>query len=679
MSVDPISQPEKSPVRQLAAGFGVSVASDMDLLGDYVRRDSQAAFEELVSRYQGMVYASAYRVCANRSDAQDVLQHAFSVLAKKAGTLGEVRSLGGWLHRVTTWEAVKVKSRNQSRKRSEVRAVREREIEYDGETLAQKVSPFIDELLESLRCREREIVVLHYFEGLTFRCIGERLGSTSESVRKCCSRALDKLAARLGSKGVTLSSAALASFLADISQGAQMVAEGAAVSRIAAEAMAQGAGKASFLGGITSLIITMKTGIIVSIASGVLLSAGWAYFQTESSGSGEVFSGRESLGRTLSRSAVRAGEAVRVGFSMELVEHAVNQYDNAYKEDPYVESRLRSLMFSVPREHLSDVYGLLSGVKNKPRFQQAAASLFARWAELDPEQALEKSSEAGDYVWQARRGVLVTWLSKDYRVAIDAIVRSRLMTDFRHINQYLKFRVQSDPGRASEVVDYLAEQWPGSEKRTLRYVAQMWSNIDPQAACDWVGGLPSGQFRQKTLHYLAGTTAKVNGMYGLAMADQIENPSARAAARNHAIYWWGTTAGGASVKPGRLAKHRDISSGFPDDWTDQNIHTFAKTSMYNFSRDLSRIAAIAKNSHQKELVYRGAIDGAAYSKPADAIHAVAAVSDSYVRSAKGQRALKVYFRRWVETDPVSFNDWVFKQSDGVRKRLALEEMKRVRP
>src|SRR3954470_21076544 len=73
--------------------------SDSELLRRYVEEKSEAAFSELVQRHIGLVYSVALRrVGGDAHLAEDVTQTVFNDLARKASTLRDRATLGGWLY-----------------------------------------------------------------------------------------------------------------------------------------------------------------------------------------------------------------------------------------------------------------------------------------------------------------------------------------------------------------------------------------------------------------------------------------------------------------------------------------------------------------------------------------------------------------------------------------------------
>src|SRR5689334_920803 len=85
----------------------MSDANDLELVRDYVHRNSDAAFAELVRRHINMVYSVAMRFVGNPSDADDITQAVFIILAQKAAGLRDGTILTGWLYETTRFTAMK--------------------------------------------------------------------------------------------------------------------------------------------------------------------------------------------------------------------------------------------------------------------------------------------------------------------------------------------------------------------------------------------------------------------------------------------------------------------------------------------------------------------------------------------------------------------------------------------
>ena len=97
------------------------MTDDIELVRDYAARQSEGAFETLVSRYINLVYSSALRQVCDSHLAEEVTQAVFIILARKAGSLGPKTILPSWLHRTACYAAA------DALKRQRRRAIREQE------------------------------------------------------------------------------------------------------------------------------------------------------------------------------------------------------------------------------------------------------------------------------------------------------------------------------------------------------------------------------------------------------------------------------------------------------------------------------------------------------------------------------------------------------------------------
>ncbi len=76
-----------------------------------------------------------------------------------------------------------------------------------------RLAPEIDQLLDRLDERDRELVILRCFNGGAFADIGARFGMSADAARFRVNRALEKMRSALGKRGIVSTSAALAATL----------------------------------------------------------------------------------------------------------------------------------------------------------------------------------------------------------------------------------------------------------------------------------------------------------------------------------------------------------------------------------------------------------------------------------------------------------------------------------
>jgi len=191
--------------------------NDSELLKAYVAAGSEPAFNELVARHIGLVYATALRQVNGASHlAEEVAQNVFASLAKKAARLTHHTSLAGWLHTSVRYAASDFRRAEQRRlSREQQSFVMNELLKPEGPAPDwEQLRPIIDDLLNDLDEADREAILLRFFEGHPLAEIGARLGIQENTARMRVDRALDKLRLGLAGRKITSTAAALATTLA---------------------------------------------------------------------------------------------------------------------------------------------------------------------------------------------------------------------------------------------------------------------------------------------------------------------------------------------------------------------------------------------------------------------------------------------------------------------------------
>ncbi|MGI8605510.1 MAG: RNA polymerase sigma factor [Verrucomicrobiales bacterium] len=152
--------------------------SDAELLRQFVEDRSEEAFRGLVERFLPLVLGVARRRLGNDDDARDVAQQVFALLARKASSLREAKSLPAWLHAVAVNESMHFVRSEATRRRHLNEFTRAMEVENQApeSTAWQRVLPQLNEAMLRLSDPDREALVLRFFDGCSFREMGGRLG-----------------------------------------------------------------------------------------------------------------------------------------------------------------------------------------------------------------------------------------------------------------------------------------------------------------------------------------------------------------------------------------------------------------------------------------------------------------------------------------------------------------------
>jgi RNA polymerase sigma factor (sigma-70 family) len=244
--------------------------TDAELLEAYATRRSDSAFSELVSRYVNLVYAVALRQVRDAHLAEDVAQAVFLVLARKAGSIGSNVIMAGWLFRTTRFVAARALRTEARRRHHEVEAaIMNQQISSSepDEAAWREIAPHLDEAIATLPQKDRDAVLLRFFETQPMRVVGQRLALTEDAAKKRVSRALEKLKQVLLRRGIALSGAAIA---AGLGRNGTQAAPAGLTNRILA-AHAGGIGSAT-----TSALVTAALRQLLWLKTRVPLAFGGA-------------------------------------------------------------------------------------------------------------------------------------------------------------------------------------------------------------------------------------------------------------------------------------------------------------------------------------------------------------------------------------------------------------------
>jgi len=192
--------------------------NDSELLRRYSEDGSQDAFAAVVQRHFALVYSAALRQVNNdAATAKDVAQAVFCDLARKAQSLARHPLLIGWLYRSTRFAAVDAMRSQRLRRRYEQKAATMNLLiaESGEETNWVDLSPVVDKVLAGISGRDRDAILLRFFEGRSLAEVAAHLKLTEDATRMRLKRALEQLRRSLRGCGIVTTSAALEFVLAE--------------------------------------------------------------------------------------------------------------------------------------------------------------------------------------------------------------------------------------------------------------------------------------------------------------------------------------------------------------------------------------------------------------------------------------------------------------------------------
>jgi len=185
-----------------------------ELLAEFRRTRSEAPFGALMRHYTNLVYSVARRRLANVSLAEDVTQSVFLRLAKAVPNVRSDAELVAWLHRTTVHASIDL-WRAEARRRAREHHVAAMQPQHTEPAAWTDIGPLLDEALNELNDLERQAILLRFFEQKSMREVGMAFGVSEDAAKMRVSRALDRLRAVFGQKGVTCGAALLAALLTE--------------------------------------------------------------------------------------------------------------------------------------------------------------------------------------------------------------------------------------------------------------------------------------------------------------------------------------------------------------------------------------------------------------------------------------------------------------------------------
>ena len=247
---------------------------DITLLRQYAETGSEDAFSQLVSRHVNLVYSTAVRQVGNPGQAEEITQAVFTILARKARNLGRGVIVAGWLYQTTRLTAANAMRTEIRRARREQEAYMQSLAHENESDVWTQIAPLLESAMGDLNQKERDAVVLRFFQGKSMQEVGRAFGGSENAAKKRVHRALEKLRAFFSKRKIVLTTAIIAGAVSAHSVQAAPSGLAAAVTAVAAQGAAASGSTLTLIKGALKIMAWTKVKTTLVVGAVALLAVG---------------------------------------------------------------------------------------------------------------------------------------------------------------------------------------------------------------------------------------------------------------------------------------------------------------------------------------------------------------------------------------------------------------------
>jgi RNA polymerase sigma factor (sigma-70 family) len=150
------------------------------------KNQRDAAFKTLLELYQVKLYWLIRKLVGTHEDADDVLQNTFIRIYNGLPKFSQESSLFTWMHRIAYNESIRFIEQNKKKHHMSIDDVNRKYLDnlmedsfFEGNALQVK----LQQILEELPDKHREIFNMKYYDDLKFREIAEITGMKEGSLK----------------------------------------------------------------------------------------------------------------------------------------------------------------------------------------------------------------------------------------------------------------------------------------------------------------------------------------------------------------------------------------------------------------------------------------------------------------------------------------------------------------
>jgi RNA polymerase sigma-70 factor, ECF subfamily len=164
-------------------------------------RDAEA-FRSLIERLQQPITGYLHRLVGDREVALDLAQDTFVQVYKEIDKTSGNLALDAWIYRIATNYGLRYLNRKRLKQfvRLDGRENFDDSLAVAGPEDQAETRILIQQALGTMKPKDAAVLQLHYGNGFTYQEIGQVMEMSSEAVRKCVTRSVEKFRKAYGEK-----------------------------------------------------------------------------------------------------------------------------------------------------------------------------------------------------------------------------------------------------------------------------------------------------------------------------------------------------------------------------------------------------------------------------------------------------------------------------------------------
>jgi RNA polymerase sigma-70 factor (ECF subfamily) len=174
--------------------------SDEELM-NVIKADNMFAFDELYKKYCKRIYKFGYSILKSQEETENLVQEVFLHLWENRHKVEKDSSVKSYIFTITYNSAISIirKKSSEAKFIEYVKSLQENyEEPVDIELEYNELADRLDEIVNTLPLRQKEVYLLHRVEGLKYKEIAERLNLSVNTIENHMARALKTIRFKLG-------------------------------------------------------------------------------------------------------------------------------------------------------------------------------------------------------------------------------------------------------------------------------------------------------------------------------------------------------------------------------------------------------------------------------------------------------------------------------------------------